>query len=117
MSLLDIKTAGDVRAFLHAAVPTVAAALVSYGVLTEAHSALWVALALAILDPAVSALNTANGFRKFFYPVLAAASALLIGYGIKTGAELAPLLSIVTILVGGGVAAANTPTSAAVASE
>jgi hypothetical protein len=111
MTLLDIRTWGDVRAFLHSAVPLTAAAAVTSGLLTEQHSLLWVALVLAVVDPAISWSNS-TGFRKGLYAVLLAANAVLIGvFGLWTQGDIAPWLSLIPILLGGGVAAANTPTS------
>lgn len=111
MTLFDIRTWGDARAFLHTALPGIAVILVGTGALTGELAALWSALIAVIADATLSTFNTANGFRKFLYPFLAAASALLIFYGHTTDEAWALWTSIVPILFGGGVAAANTPTS------
>jgi membrane-bound metal-dependent hydrolase YbcI (DUF457 family) len=111
MSVLDIRTFADFRAFLHVVAPGLAALVVGYGVLDSSQAALIVGLVLAVASPAVAALNTADGFRKWFYPVMGAAAAVLIGFGIFAESDVTPWLAFIPVLLGGGVAAANTPTS------
>lgn len=111
MNLLDIRTWADARAFLHVALPGLAAILVAAGYLTGDVAGLWVAFILVIADASLSSLNTASGFRKLLYPLLAAGGALLIRYGFTTDATWALWTGLAPILFGGGVAAANTPTS------
>lgn len=113
ISLLDIRSLADLRAFLSTALPGLAAVLVGAGALTADVATLWTAFALVVVHATVSTFNTANGFRKFLYPFLAAGSALLIRYGFTTDQTWALWSSIVPILIGGGVAAANTPTTPA----
>lgn len=111
MSLLDIRTWGDVRAFIHSAAPTVAAAAVAAGLLNGTTSLLWVGLVLAVFDPALSFANS-DGVRKGLYAILAAANAVLIGvFGLWTQTQAATWWVLLPLLIGGGVAAANTPTS------
>lgn len=111
MSVFGIRTWSDVRALLYVLTPLVVAYLVQQGVFDDQKGALWGALGVAVLSPALAAVNTVAGFRKWFYVVLSASQALLLGYGIVTASELSPVIAIVTALVGAGVAAANTPTS------
>lgn len=113
MSLLDIRSWADARAFLHVALPGVAAILVAAGYLTADVAGLWVAFVLVLLQVGLSTFNTANGFRKVLYPLLGAAGALLIRYGYTTDAVWALWTGLAPILFGGGVAAANTPTTPA----
>jgi hypothetical protein len=111
MSLFDIKSAGDVRSLLYTATTPVVAYLVYLGVVDGQQAALWVALAAAVLSPALAAVNTVNGFRKWFYPVVAATSGVLVLYGIVAESAVTPVVAILTALVGSAVAGANTPTS------
>lgn len=112
MNLLEVRTWADARAFLHVALPGVAAILVAAGYLTSSDAGLWVALLLVIADAGLSSFNTASGFRKLLYPLLATAGALLVRYGYTTDATWALWTGLAPVLFGGGVAAANTPTSA-----
>lgn len=116
MSVFDIKSWGDVRAFLHVTFPAIAGVLVMAGLWSAAVAPLVVALVLAVSDASLSTANTADGFRKWYYPVQGAVSALLLGLGIFADAQLAPVLALVPIFLGGGVAAANTPTTAGLVS-
>jgi hypothetical protein len=111
MNLLEIRTWGDVRAFLHVALPAIAGILAVAGYVTADTANLWIALVFVVVDAGLSTLNTADDFRKFLYPALAAAGALLIRYGYTTDEVWALWTGLVPVLVGGGVAAANTPTS------
>lgn len=111
MSVFGIRTWADVRALLYVLTPLVVAWLVGLGAFNQEQGALWAALGVAVLSPALAAVNTVDGFRKWFYGGLSAANALLVGYGIVTQSQLTPVVAIVTALVGAGVAAANTPTS------
>lgn len=111
MNLLNIRTAADLRAFLHVALPSVAAVLALAGYVASDVATLWVALALVIADAGLSTFNTANGFRKFLYPALVAAGALLVRYGYTTDQTWALWTGLAPVLFGGGVAAANTDTS------
>jgi len=111
MSVFGIRTWADVRALLYVLTPLVVAWLVQLGVVGDRQADLWIALGVAVLSPALSAVYTVDGFRKWFYPAVAAVSGLLLGYGIVTESQLSPVLAIVSALVGAGVAAANTPTS------
>lgn len=111
MNLLQIRTWADARAFLHVALPGIAAILVAAGYLTSNDANLWVALVLVVADVTLSTFNTANGFRKALYPLLAAGGALLVRYGVTTDAAWALWTGLAPILFGSGVAAANTPTS------
>lgn len=111
MSLFDIHTWADVRSLLYTATTPVVAWLVYLGVVDGNAGALWLALAAAVLSPALAAVNTVNGFRKWFYPVVAAASGVLVGLGIFTDNQVTPVIAIITALVGSAVAGANTPTS------
>ncbi len=111
MSVFDIRSAGDFRAFIHVVAPGLAALVVGYGVLDASQAALIVGLVLAVASPALAAVNTADGFRKWFYPVMGAAAAALIGFGIVAESDITPWLAFIPVLLGGGVAAANTPTT------
>lgn len=112
MNLLNIRTWADVRAFLHVALPGIAAILVAAGYATDTDANLWIALVLVIVDAGMSMFNTANGFRKALYPLLAATGALLVRYGVTTDDTWALWAGLAPILFGGGVASANTDTSA-----
>lgn len=111
MSLLDIHSWADARAFLHVALPAVAAVLVTAGYVASDFAALWLAFLLVVIDAGLSTFYSANGFRKALYPLLAAGGALLIRYGFTTDATWALWTGLAPILFGGGVAAANTDTS------
>jgi hypothetical protein len=113
MNLLNIRTWADTRAFLHVALPAIAAVLAAAGYVTADVASLWVALALVVADAGLSTFNTANGFRKFLYPALAAGGALLVRYGFTTDQTWALWTGLVPVLFGSGVAAANTDTSPA----
>lgn len=112
MTLFDIHTWGDVRAFIHSAAPGLAVLLVGVGALSGELAPLIVAIVLAVSDAGLSRVNTVDGFRKWLYPVLGALSALGIFLGIVTQQQISLWLSVIPILIGGGVAAANTNTSA-----
>lgn len=112
-NLLNIRSWADARAFLHVALPGVAAILVAAGYLTGDVAGLWVALGLVVFDAGLSTLNTASGFRKTLYPLLAAAGALLVRYGYTTDQTWALWTGLAPILFGPGVAAANTNTTPA----
>lgn len=111
MTIFGVRTWADVRALLYVLTPLLVAVLVQQGVVEGAKGALWGALGVAVLSPALAAVNTVDGFRRWFYPALAATSGLLLGYGIVTASTWSPVVAIFTALVGAGVAAANTPTS------
>lgn len=113
MNLLNIRTWADARAFLHVALPAVAAVLVAASYIASDVAALWLALLLVVVDAGLSAFNTAVGFRKLLYPLLAAGGALLVRYGFTTDATWALWTGLAPILFGSGVAAANTDTSLA----
>lgn len=113
MSLFDIHSWADARAFLHVALPGIAAILVAAGYLTGDDAGLWVALVLVVADAGLSSFNSANGFRKLLYPALVAGGALLVRYGYTTDATWALWTGLAPILFGGGVAAANTDTTPA----
>lgn len=111
MNLLNIRTWADARAFLHVALPGIAAILVAAGYLTGDDAGLWVALLLVLADAGLSSFNTASGFRKLLYPLLVTGGAVLIRYGYTTDEAWALWTGLAPILFGGGVAAANTDTS------
>jgi len=114
MNLLNIRSWADARAFLHVALPAVAAVLAAAGYVTANDANLWVALGLVVVDAGLSTFNTANGFRKFLYPALATAGALLVRYGYTTDQVWALWTGLAPVLFGGGVAAANTDTTPSV---
>lgn len=111
MSVLDIKTPGDVRATLHVAAPVLAAAAVASGWVNDGIAQLVVTLVLALTSATLATFNTADGFRKFFYPVIGAVGALAVALGYVNQGTWDIWIPVVTVLFGGGVAAANTPTS------
>lgn len=113
MNLLNIRSWADARAFLHVALPAVAAVLTAAGYITATDANLWAALVLVLADAGLSTFNTANGFRKFLYPALATAGALLVRYGYTTDQVWALWTGLAPVLFGGGVAAANTDTTTA----
>ncbi|CAM3535829.1 Holin [Tsukamurella ocularis] len=119
-SLLNIRTWGDVRAFIHSAAPAVAGILLGTSAFT-AHTAqivaAAVALVVAVTDASLAAVNTASGFRRWLYPVLAALGTVLALVGVVTNAQWAIVSAIVPILLGGGVAGANTETTPAEGGE
>lgn len=111
MNLLNIRTFADFRAFLHVALPSVAAILVTAGYIVSDLAGLWLALLLVVIDVSLSTFYAATSFRKFLYPFVAAVGALLIRYGVTTDEVWTLWVGLVPILFGGGVAAANTDTS------
>ena len=119
MSLFDIRSAADVRAFAYAMLPTLSSFLVTAGILKADQAALWSALVIAILGPVIAAVHakTLSSFRVAFYALLAAGQALLIGYGLITDtqdAQVSLWLPVISVILGGtagGVASANTPTT------
>lgn len=118
MSLLDIRSAADVRAFAYTMLPVLSSFLVTTGVLNSDQAVLWSALVLAVLGPVIAAVyaKTLSSFRTAFYAVLAAGQALLIGYGLVTDAQVSLWVPIISVIVGGvagGVASGNTPTTSA----
>lgn len=107
MNLLDIRTAADVRAFLHVILPAVAGVLVVAGYVTEADVNLWGAAVLVVIDTGLSAFNSATTFRKFLYPFLGVLGALLVRYGVTTDQVWSLWVGLAPVIFGGGVAAAN----------
>jgi len=114
MNLLNIRSWADARAFLHVALPAVAAVLVAAHYVTSGDATLWTALLLVLLDAGLSTFNTASGFRKLLYPLLATGGALLVRYGVTTDQTWALWTGLAPVLFGGGVAAANTDTTLSV---
>ena len=110
MSLFDLKTKEDVRNFVYALSPVIAAIAVSYGVVDEQQSVMWVAFVAAIVGPGLAAIFTRNvdTFRTAFYALLAAAQALLIGYGILTDEQIGVWLPLVSVVIGGTAGAVST---------
>ena len=116
MSLFNIRSWADARAFAYVLLPLLTTLLVGNGVLTQDKANLWFSLATAILGPVMAAFyaRTLSVFRVAFYSVLGAVQALVIGYGIAHTGFLDPWMPLVVTLIGastGGVAAANTDTS------
>lgn len=114
MNLLNIRSLADARVFVQTAAPVVATMLVTYGYVSDEQATLWVAFALALVAPAIAALNTAEGFRRWFYGVLGAANAIAVAYGAADPEVLGLWLPIVSLVLGGassGIANANTNTS------
>ena len=114
MNALNIRTWGDLRAFIHAAAPALAGVLLASAAFT-AHTAQLVAaivaLVVAVTDASLSTINTPDGLRRWLYPVLAALGVVLVIVGLVTDAQWALVTAVVPILLGGGTAAANTDTS------
>ena len=110
MSIFDLKSAADVRNFVYAVSPVVAAIAVSYGVVDAQQSTMWVALVAAIAGPVLAAFYTRNvdTFRAAFYALLAAAQALLIGYGILSDEQVGVWLPLITVIIGGTAGAVAT---------
>jgi CHASE2 domain-containing sensor protein len=120
MSIFNIRSAADFRAFLYVLLPVVSTLLVGYGVVTDNQVQLWGALVTAVLGPVVAAFNakSVSAFRTAFYTVLGAGQALVVGYGLATDAQFATWMPLVVAFIGlsaGGVAAANTDTTPAAA--
>lgn len=116
MSIFNIRSWADFRAFLYVLLPVVSTLLVGYGVVTDNQAQLWAALVTAVLGPVVAAFNAKNvsAARTAIYAVLAAGQAVVVGYGLATDAQFATWMPLVVALVGaaaGGVAAANTDTT------
>lgn len=111
MNLLNIRSWADARAFLHVALPSLAAILATAGIVASDIATLWVAAILVAVDATLSTFNTASGFRKLLYPALAATGALLVRYGVTTDEVWALWTGAVPILFGSSVAAANTNTT------
>ena len=103
MSLLDIRSAADVRAYAYTLLPVISSFLVTGGVLKEEQAALWSALVLAILGPVIAAVyaKSLSAFRTAFYAVLAAGQAILIGYGLVSDAQVSLWLPIISVIIGG----------------
>lgn len=110
MSIFELKTKEDVRNFVYALSPAVAAIAVSYGVVDEQQSVMWVAFVAAVVGPGLAAIftRTVDTFRTAFYAILAAAQALLIGYGILSNEQVGVWLPIVTVIIGGTAGAVAT---------
>lgn len=109
--MFGLRTWADWRAWLHVVLPGVAGALATSGLMTDNAAQLWVALAMSLLDPALSAANT-EGARRALYTVMAAANAVIIGFfGLWSDAAAQPWMALIPLMIGGGVAAANTPTT------
>lgn len=100
-SVFSVKSWPQLRAFLYVVAPLVIAATV------PTHTVEWVGLAVAVLAPALAAVNSVDGFRTWFYGVLTAGQTVLLGFNVLTDQQVTPWLSVVTAVVGGGVAAAN----------
>lgn len=120
LSLFNIRTWADARAFVYILLPVLTTLLVGNGVLTQDKANLWIGLVTAILGPVVAAIyaRTLSLFRFAFYAVLGAGQAIIIGYGIAQAGFLDPWMPLIVTLIGaatGGVAAANTDTSPAAA--
>lgn len=98
-SIFSVRSWEQLRAFLYVLVPVVLLAL------QVSHAELWSGLVLAVLAPALSAVNTVSGFRTWFYSVLAAGQAVLLGLNVFTEAQISPWISVVGAVVGGAVAA------------
>lgn len=113
ITLLDIRSWADFRAFLHVALPGLSVLLVALHYVTQGDATLWGALAAVLIQASLSTFNTANGFRKILYPLLAAGGALLIRYGLTTAETWGTWVGFLPILFGGGVAAANVDTTPA----
>lgn len=119
MSILNIRSLADLRAFAYVMLPVISTLLVTLGVYTSHEAELWVGLVLAILGPGVAfvMVRGLDTFRTAFYALLAAGQAILIGYGLVSAEDVGvwlPVISAVIGLAGGGVAAANTDTTKAV---
>lgn len=113
---IEIRSAGDIRAFLYVLWPTISTLLVTNGALTDSEASLWGGLVTAILGPVIAAIYARNlsTFRVAFYAVLGALQAIVVGYGIASNADLEIWLPLVSAIIGfatGGVAAANTKTT------
>lgn len=118
MSIFNIRSWADVRAFAYVLLPVVSTLLVGQGVLTADKAALWAALVTAVLGPVVAAIlaRTVSTFRTAFYVVLGAGQALVIGYNLASQSAFDHWLPLVVAVIGlssGGVAAANTDTTPA----
>lgn len=116
LNVFNIRTAGDLRAFLYVLWPVVATFLVSLGVTDQNEASLWGGLVFALLGPVIAFYNVRNvsTFRAAFYAVLGAVQAITIAYGLIQAADVAQWLPFITAIVGlltGGVASANTQTS------
>lgn len=118
MSIFNIRSLADFRAFLYVLLPVVSTLLVGYGVVTDSQVQLWGALVAAVLGPVIAAFNarSVSAIRTAFYAVLGTGQALVVGYGLSTDAQFATWMPLVVAFVGlsaGGVAAANTDTTPA----
>lgn len=116
MNVLNIRTWGDLRAFIHAAAPALAAVLLGSAAFTTHTAQLItavVALVVAVTDASLATINTTDGLRRWLYPVLAALGVLLVIVGLATDEQWALVTAVVPILLGGGTAAANTDTTPA----
>ena len=112
---LGINSAADVRAVIYHVLPVATALLVTAGVLSSTHAALWAGLVTAIAGPGLALYyaRSLSNVRVALYAILAAVQALAIGYGITAGSigHWLPVVSALVAALGGGVAVVNTPVS------
>lgn len=98
----------DVRGRIYASLPALQVVLVSFGVISEQHAALWVSMITALLGLGLAAINT-DTWRKYAYGLIAPAQALLVYYGIMSDHQASAIAGLVISVLGLGVAAAKTP--------
>ncbi len=116
MSIFNIHSAADLRAFLYLLLPTISALLVTQGVLDESQASLWAGLATSILGPVLAFVTSrsVSSFRSAFYALLGSAQAIVVGYGLVSDEQIGIWLPLISAIVGvsaGGVAVANTDTT------
>jgi len=99
--VIRLRNFDTLRSFLYVLVPVVLVAL------NVGHADLWVGLALAVLAPALAAVNTENGFRTWFYSVLAAGQAVVLGLDVLTQAQVSVWIPVIGAIVGGAVSASR----------
>lgn len=113
MSVLNIRTWGDLRAFLHVALPVIVTALIGSQLVDKSLALLVLTLLLALMSPALGVANSDDVRRTAVYAIVGAAAAILIFLGYISQIQFDTWLPVITLLLFGtsGLAAANTDTS------
>lgn len=99
----------DVRGRLYAMLAPVQVALVSFGLLNDSNSALWISVVTAVLGFTVAGANSTATWRTWLYGLIGAAQPVLIAYGVASDSQVAAVIAVVSAALGLGVAAAKTP--------
>jgi hypothetical protein len=107
-AFLSTPAFNNLRAVLYVALPAALLSLVTQGKLSQDHAALWAAVAVAALSPAIASIFAPNGWRTYLFGLLILVQGLLVGLG---GANNNVWCTLVVAVLGSfitsGVAAAN----------